>query len=361
MLYNHVMVKEKLENYMQMQGFFPLSSSAKEVTAMVKIENNFLNILQIIDFTKDYYLNPEQYKEIKNSMKKIFQDRGIENVHILSLFLKEDMEKGEDYIEEDPFSWEFDVNQMKLIIGENKQPDFYGMKGLLEKFINSYDTLEEKEKQADAVSEEQIKEEEKKIRRKRLATYWKRAPYVTISIIAVNIIVAVFCMWKPDIIYNFGSLLSEKVRQGEWYRLVTAMFIHGGIDHIFNNMLLLYFLGEIIEKKIGKWRYLALYFLTGIIGNVMSCIYEMNSGNCYISYGASGAVYGLIGVLLYLVLVYREKTIKISIPAMLVMIAYCVYSSFAGENINVVAHLGGLISGMMLMFIFYPVRRKRNG
>ena len=73
---------------------------------------------------------------------------------------------------------------------------------------------------------------------------------------------------------------------------------------------------------------------------------------------AAVAVFGLIGMLFYLV-IRRDEKIKISMPAMLFMVAYCVYSSFVGEQVNVAAHLGGLLSGMLLMFVFC-LRRKSH-
>ena len=103
-------------------------------------------------------------------------------------------------------------------------------------------------------------------------------------------------------------------------------------------------------------RFTALYLLTGIIGNVFSCFYEYISGLQYISFGASGAVFGLIGMLFYMVM-RRDERIKVSMPAMIFMVIYCIYSSFAGIQVNVAAHLGGLISGMLLMFVFYPRRK----
>ena len=350
------MIRKKLENYLQLEGFFPLTSNVKEITAMVKVENNLLNILQIVDYTKELYLDTEQYEEIKQSLKSTFKDRGVSNVHILSLFLKEDMEKGQAVIKEDPFCWELDTNSLELFIGEDKQPDFYGMKGIIQSFIEDIDKVPE-----DLMQElsEKTEKEEKVSKKEVIAKYLKIAPYASLTIIFINMIMCFGCIWNPSFFYGKGSLGLEYIIEGEWYRLITAMFLHGSVDHFFSNMLLLFCLGMVMERKIGMIRFSILYLLTGIIGNLFSCAHEYVSNVFYISYGASGAVFGLIGVLFYLVLI-KGKELRISMPSMIIMVVYCIYSSFVGENINVAAHLGGLLSGMLLMFVFYGNSFRRS-
>jgi len=165
---------------------------------------------------------------------------------------------------------------------------------------------------------------------------------------------------NPGLFYGKGCVGLLYILKGELYRLVTAMFLHGSIDHYFSNMLLLYFLGNMLERKVGVIRFGLLYLLTGVIGNLFSCFHEYVSGVRYLSYGASGAVFGLIGMLFYMV-IRRDERIKVSMPSMIFMVIYCIYSSFAGIQVNVAAHLGGLLSGMLLMFVFYPRRKSHEG
>ena len=150
------------------------------------------------------------------------------------------------------------------------------------------------------------------------------------------------------------------VLNGDFYRLFTSMFLHGSLDHFFSNMLLLYFLGDLLENKLGRIRFTVLYLLTGVIGNIVSCLHEYIANMNYISYGASGAVFGLIGILFYMVM-NRDKRIRVSMSAIIFMVMYCVYSSFVEIQVNVAAHLGGLLSGMLLMIVFYPRRKMHEG
>ncbi len=343
------MMRKRLEQYLASEGFFTLTSNLSEITAMVKFENNLLNILQIIDYKNELYLDNEQYEEVKNSLKAAFRDKGISEIHILSLVMLQNRDKGNLLGKEDPFCWQLDMEAQELVIEEDKQPDFYGMKGLLQNFLIKY-------KENPEQFNENIEENVQPSLKEKIFSYFKKAPFISIGFILLNFILCFCCIVNPQFFYGKGCVSLAYVEKGEFYRLLTAVFLHGSLDHFFSNMLLLYFIGDIIENKIGRFRFLAIYLAAGILGNVLSCFHEYMLGEYYISYGASGAVFGLIGMLFYLV-VRRDERVRISMPAMLFMTAYCIYSSFVGEQINVAAHLGGLISGMLLMFVLYPRRK----
>ena len=85
-----------------------------------------------------------------------------------------------------------------------------------------------------------------------------------------------------------------------FYRLITAAFLHADVEHLLNNMLLLYCCGDVVERCLGKVRFLILYFGSAIFGNLLSAAYELSTGSFYESIGASGAVFGLTGALLFL-------------------------------------------------------------
>lgn len=93
----------------------------------------------------------------------------------------------------------------------------------------------------------------------------KSQPVVSAALVAVNAVVFVLCEFTGELLYNAGKLdiISVLVR-GEYGRILWSMFLHSGIDHLFNNMLILFFLGSMIEKEVGHIRYAVLYFLSGI-------------------------------------------------------------------------------------------------
>lgn len=341
-----------MEMYLSKNGFFSLTSNVSDISAVVKFESNLLNILQIIDYKKDLYLDNVQYEEIKGSLRGAFKDKGISEIHILTLILAEDLDKAVVLGAKDSFCWVVDKQTLELIIDEDKQPDFYGMKSFIEDFLVKW---KENPEQFDRIQEEEIPVLS---RRQKMAAYFKHAPYVTLGIIILNLILCFGCIIAPALFYGNGSISLAYVEKGQWYRLITSVFLHGSLDHYFSNMLLLYFMGDMLERRVGWGKFLFVYLASGVIGNLVSCLHEYITGSYYISFGASGAVFGIIGMLFYMVLQRREN-VRISVPSMIFMVGYCIYSSFVGEQINVAAHLGGLLGGMILMFVL-GLRRKSH-
>ena len=347
-------MRKKLETYLLKNGFFPLSSNVSDIAALVKVENNLLNILQIIDYKSDLYLDKAQYEEIKASLRAAFNQKGVSEIHILTLILAEDTEKGASLGEEDTFCWLVDKQTAELLIYEDKQPDFYGMKALIEAFLQKW---KENPEELDELQKEEP-EERVSTKKSKIIEYLKKAPYVTLGMIIINLLLCFGCIENPALFYGKGSTSYIYLKAGEWYRLVTSMFLHEGLDHFFSNMLLLYFMGEMLERRVGWVKYLFVYMASGIIGKLVSALYEYFTGDYFVSFGASGAVFGIMGMLVYMVIMKRES-IRIPIMSMVFMIGYCIYSSFVGEHINGAAHLGGMLGGMILMYVL-GLRRKSH-
>ncbi len=173
---------------------------------------------------------------------------------------------------------------------------------------------------------------------------------VMIILIAINIIIYMYCTYAGEVVYNRGCMDAERVLlDGEYYRFFTSMFMHGGIDHIVSNMIFLAALGEMLERVIGHVRFAILYILSGIGGGLFSIANVLLSGNHHTSVGASGAIFGLIGAMLILVVIYNGRYQDISVGRMIFAIVYMVYDGMRSEGIDNAAHVGGLIFGALIM------------
>ena len=129
------------------------------------------------------------------------------------------------------------------------------------------------------------------------------------------------------------------------------------------NMIILFFLGAMIEKEVGHFVYAGFYFLSGIGGNLISLIWKVICLEPASSIGASGAVFGLDGVLLALVLFAGRRMENVTTGRVVLMIAYSLYSGFTGNNIDNAAHLGGLLTGFLLGLLkcmFDKIQEKRK-
>lgn len=347
------MIRRQLERYLRDADYYSLPTNLPEFSAFVKVENNFLNIIQIIDYPKSLYLSSDQYMELKEAVKTTFLARGEKNIHIMTLILFEDYEKARSLVQDDRFCWFIDVKTRELIIEQEKTPDFYGLKSFLKEFLDHY--IEQTD-----LPEVLLSEKETDTYMKRCKQYLLDMPKATVIIVTINIIIFIFCAFTGNTLYSLGQISLSYIKVGEYYRIITSIFLHSGLDHIFSNMLLLYFIGDMIERVIGSKRFLAVYFISGILGNITSCLYELLTEESMVSVGASGAIFGLIGGMLYLV-IRKNDAIEISLSRMLVMVTYCIYSSFAGSNINVPAHLGGLVSGIFITWTLSFRRKKSEG
>ncbi|MFA9463537.1 MAG: rhomboid family intramembrane serine protease [Velocimicrobium sp.] len=140
---------------------------------------------------------------------------------------------------------------------------------------------------------------------------------------------------------------------GEYYRLITSMFLHFGITHIFNNMLVLWFIGGTLEKLVGHIKYIFIYFLSGILAGCFSIGYNILIGQAPIAAGASGAIFGTSGALLYIILINKGKAEGLTRRQILIFLFLSLYSGFASQGVDNAAHIGGFISGFLLAVLLY--------
>ena len=146
------------------------------------------------------------------------------------------------------------------------------------------------------------------------------------------------------------------VQKHEFYRIVTSIFLHFGIDHLLNNMVLLGALGWNLEIEIGKIRFTLIYLLSGIGGNIISLYHGIQTQEYAVSAGASGAIFGLMGALFYVVIANRGGLGRLSGRGMAFMVALSLYFGLTSRGVDNWAHVGGLLCGVLLAAILY--RRK---
>lgn len=139
------------------------------------------------------------------------------------------------------------------------------------------------------------------------------------------------------------------------------MFMHFGIEHIANNMLILFVLGDNLERALGKVKYLFFYLTCGIGANVVSLFIGRTGEGLAVSAGASGAIFGVIGGLLYAVTINRGRLEDLSTRQLVVMIAFSLYFGFTNAGVNNVAHVAGLVIGILMAAILYRRPKRKTG
>ncbi|MFX1389179.1 MAG: rhomboid family intramembrane serine protease [Promethearchaeota archaeon] len=175
---------------------------------------------------------------------------------------------------------------------------------------------------------------------------------ITLSLVFINIMAFfLFNLALPDSIYFLVQINRNIIEDYELWRLLTSMFIHGDLIHLFSNMFGLFLFGVTVEinKNISKYQYLIIYFVSGLIGNLFTLIlFPLNS----ISLGASGAIFGLLGVSFIIIATDYRPLLFFSLFYIIFFIAL----SFT-PGINYWAHLFGLLGGIIFGYLFYWRKR----
>lgn len=153
-----------------------------------------------------------------------------------------------------------------------------------------------------------------------------------------------------SVMLKLGAAYTPYIMDGQVIRLITSMFLHFGFPHLMNNMIVLVALGENLERMLGHVRYLLIYMIGGIFGNVLSLAADLRTGESSVSAGASGAIFALLGAIVVLYL-FRRDVFRIPTGRVIFGLVLALLPGFYTEGIDAVAHVGGLIGGAAMMLL----------
>ena len=192
-----------------------------------------------------------------------------------------------------------------------------------------------------------INDHNKKDQEKVADVFSPKKPVVTYALIIINLFVFLFPMFygNTEQVYNLFASYGPFVKMGEYYRLLTAAFLHANIAHLIFNMYALWIIGMQLESFIGRWRYLVVYLFSAITGSLLSVIVTPDA----VSVGASGAIFGLLGALLYFGYHYRVYLGTVIKSQIIPLIVINLLLGFMVPGIDNAAHIGGLIGGALIM------------
>ena len=174
-----------------------------------------------------------------------------------------------------------------------------------------------------------------------------KKPVVTYALILINVFMFLFPLinGNSEEFYNLFASYGPFVKMGDYYRLISAAFMHANIAHLIFNMYALWIIGMQLESFIGKWRYLVVYLFSAISGSLLSVIVTPDA----VSVGASGAIFGLLGALLYFGYHYRVYLGTVIKSQIIPLIVINLLLGFMVPGIDNAAHIGGLIGGALMM------------
>jgi len=359
-----VLYKRLIENeFFLIDGLFdkPEIDDKSKYVGVYKITGNFVYCIALLNQTAlggDYevYISDINYK-IKTIMSKL----DVGKVIFLSLVITDtpdnticDFTEKFYYDDEEPFNslcWVIDCNSKKIISGKN-QPD---------KILNIHKIIYELFfEKADIVGDDfyYISESVEYEKNSRLKSH---NTVVTFALLIINFIV--FAVMElnggsenTENLIRFGAISADLVfEKGDYFRLVTDMFVHIGFAHIAANSLSLYILGTRSEKYFGGPVFLIIYILSGVGASLASIMFTDN-----LSAGASGAIFGIMGAMLIYSAVSKKSMGDFSAYFMVIFSLISVCAGFFMSGVDNAGHIGGFIMGILMSIVYSLAEKKIN-
>lgn len=241
--------------------------------------------------------------------------------------------------------WMADISEKEIIYGKNMPSDIAGLRKMAESSFNGSCT--------GSVS---AMEEEMRIKRdKERLTHKHTAVWAMIAVTVCAYIIIQFLGGDIVWAYILGNDHTRIALYGEYYRLITCMFVHAGYAHLVFNCVSLYIFGTKAEEFLGHIGFLLLYFGAGISGSLMSFAFTDS-----LSVGASGAVYGTLGAVLALTVMLKRSIDGLNNIAMAVFIIGGIGIGAMMGNVDNFAHIGGLIFGVIFTAFYYKAVKSKN-
>ena len=343
---NKTLLELKLIHYfITKENYVPVIIHGIENEIWLENKHNEFRIIRII--TKQIF-NDEQLEFDIAKTKDISKQIKLKTLNpfmsMLNIYLDIDEELKES------------INNIKNSIVIENEKDLENNKIINKNYKNIVNDLDYKEegfelltKITNDITKKNIEENE------RFSNMFKqKKPIITGILILINVIVfaLMYILGKgsedTDTLVNFGANIPALIRGGDYYRLISSGFLHIGIIHILCNMYSLVILGPTIEHFYGKAKYVLIYFFSMIIASLFVMVFQ----NDYtVSAGASGAIFGLLGSLLYFGYYYRGYIGNQVIGQIIPVIIINLVIGFMAPGISNAAHIGGLLGGIAVSFM----------
>lgn len=181
---------------------------------------------------------------------------------------------------------------------------------------------------------------------------------VCLAMVILNIVVFAVLEFlgdttDPRFMVEHGAVYTPLVLEGQYWRLLSAMFLHFGFEHLAYNMFSLFFLGDILENIVGSVRFFIIYMLGGLGGNLLSLFMSVQSGTSKVSAGASGAIFAVMGAFFYAALRNRKSFGRDGMRRLGLMVVLMIMQGIVDRGVDQSAHMGGLATGFLLGVILY--------
>lgn len=334
---------EQIAKHMVHSGYTRAVVNGDYVEVLLKIQERDAYVVVMIDCDCFEELSVEDYENLQRGVRSSLYQYDFQQVRMLNLLCTANPAKIRALVEAYGEHWVVDTSENRLLIYENQIASFLDAKKVIEEAL--------------LYGDETVTEELEK--RKNSIILWKEN-YCTYLLVFLNCLVFLVLSFMgntedPAFMQQHGALVISPNRHGIWEtQMITSMFMHFGAAHLLNNMFMLLVMGAYLEKRMEKWKYLTIYIGAGLVGNIVSLYYYLSQGNVdVVCAGASGAIFGLTGALLWVIFCNHGRLEEISWFQIVFLIFLNVYVGMADSTVGNAAHVGGLIGGFLLAMILY--------
>ncbi len=355
------MTIQQLDVFFTEYGYKKIPSNLPDYSCYFRIEDQYAVVCNTMRSDDRFYLSSDEYRMLRGKISELFAQKGIAEVHILTLVLAENWQNVRKLCTDDPFCWMISPTDEELVVPETQVSDFYGLRDKINGLLLSirqgtYSAPELGTEQRGHVSGvRSIREWWDSL----TGTQKKALPWVSLTLVIINTIIYIFCSIYGSAIYDLGSLSVRNIENdSSFYRLISSMFLHADLNHLTSNMIILFYVGEAVEKKTGHIRFSLLYFIAGLVGGFFSIGTELYTHDYFSTVGASGAIFGIIGGLLFLVIAGGGRIDEVTTGRIVFIIAFSLYTGFTSQGINNAAHVGGLLGGIATMSVMWALSPK---
>ena len=348
------------------EGYRFLKGRPEEITVYYKYYQEGFHVVIAVDCARGYELSPEQYHVVAERMTGQFYHPTewladfpdgfpVYHVEVLGLIIGREDGYVRDMCARCSCMWGYLPKDGRLFVYENQPGDFYGLRRAFDRLQSGCETWDTG---SNGFAGKNAANSIKSFWRDRIKD-GRNQPFVTLGFMAVNIIVYLIMEFIGDtrdgqfVAGHGGMFPAFLLYDHQWWRLITAGFIHFGAAHLVNNMVLLYCMGSRLERTVGHIRLFFIYVLSLLGASLLSFAMMLYTGNYAVSAGASGAVFGLIGGFLWALLLHRGRLEGITTRRMIFMVVLMIYYGISSGGTDNWGHIGGLLTGFLAAVILY--------
>lgn len=386
-------------NVLRGEGYRYCQTNLAEAGIYYKYYQEGFHIVMAVDLSGGNRFSVQQYRSMEeHAMDLFYHPQGrlgdfpdgfpVYHVEMLTLLIGGDSEVERKLCAECRNVWVYQPQSGQLLIYENQPGDFFGLRGALEQGAGTGGAGEMSRQGTGAGGGAETSRQgagagggaetswqgtgaayasAQNTAKNRLGILWKniRAEYVTIALVTVNVITYLVLEWLGDTTNGFfmaehGAMYPDFIRiNHEWWRIITAGFLHFGAVHLVNNMVILYCMGSRLEHVTGHLKFFLIYLVSLIGAGLLSYGMMLRTGDYAVSAGASGAIFGVIGGFLWIVILHRGRFEQITTRGIMMMIVLTIYYGFSSAGIDNWGHIGGLLAGFAATVILYHRYRQK--